>query len=105
MHCFGTLLPNYAANYELRFRVKFYVANHAVLVPHFNPLKCGWCSKIIFMRSEHELFITNILTITLVSVLTQLHNTFTQNNGLETPSVNIQKYKKHAKMHPSLIKT
>ena len=36
---------------------------------------------------------SNIVTFSIVSVLTQLHNTFTQNNGLETPSINIQNSK------------
>ena len=40
---FGTKLCR-----ELRcFRVKFYVANHALLVPHFNPPKSHWCQKKI----------------------------------------------------------
>ena len=38
---------------------------------------------------------SNIITFSLVSVLTQLHNTFTQNNGVEMPLINIQKLKKH----------
>ena len=73
------------------------------LLPKSAPASCTVSDLVYNAELMQELF-SNTDTCQLVLVLTQLHNTFTQKNGLETAPFIFQKFKNHTKMYPNWVK-